>query len=199
MRLIALVVTVTLSTVPRLAAGQAPSAQEASASTQQDKGRTEPPALNLPVSVDKIREALQQPPVEPLKGLDEHPQFRVEIQERLKLEELIKNLKIDSGPAVPGGLYGYEQQQVLFPKVDNPLVQPYAAFSQTELLTVAAEALAEQYLARRVVDGFRSLSRAAAEAAARQEVERAIAEYCAAQENHGAGIRICEPPAPTRP
>jgi hypothetical protein len=31
--------------------------------------------------------------------------------------------------------------------------------------------------------------------AARAEVERAIAEYCAGKENGGAGIQICEPPA----
>jgi hypothetical protein len=33
--------------------------------------------------------------------------------------------------------------------------------------------------------------RASAERSAREEVTRAIAEYCAAQPNRGAGIQIC--------
>jgi len=159
-----LVVVAILTAVPLLAGQLPPAAPTGPSSTQKDTATTtgqdqEAPPLSLPVSLDKIRDALQQPPVEPLKGLNERPQFRVEIRERQKIEELLQGLKFNSGPAVPGGLYAYEQQQVLFPKVDNPLVQPYAAFSQSELAWVSLTSLIERYLAGRVVNAMTAANR----------------------------------------
>ena len=115
--------------------------------------RQEPEAdrpSDLPVSLDKIRGALAQLPAEPLKGLDERPMFRVTIRERQRIDDLLKTLKFDSGLAVPGGLYAYEQQQNLVPKVQNPLAQPYGAFNQGELLQVSLTTLIAKYLAGRV-------------------------------------------------
>src|SRR5437870_7075290 len=145
------------------------------------------PSLNLPVSVNRIRQALAQPaePLKGLKGLDETPTFRVEIRERLKIEELLQSLNLKSGPPVPGGLYGYEQQRQLFPSVDNPLAQPYAAFNQGELLTVLVENLVGRYLAGRAINSITAAERAHAEATAKEEVGQAVAQYCAAQPNHG--------------
>lgn len=154
--------------------------------------------LNLPVSIDKIRGALEQPtPIGPrLRGLHETPHFRVEIQERQKftLEELIKSLDFKSGPVPAGGLYAYEQQRLMWPAVDNPLVQPYAAFNQGQLLTVLIENLVGKYLAGRAMNAVSSAERTHAEAVARDEVRQAVAEYCAAQPNGGAGIQICSTP-----
>src|SRR3954447_21657699 len=61
----------------------------------------------LPVSLDKIRTALEQPPPEPLRGLNDVPNFKVSIEEkqRVKLEDLINGLDFKSGPVPPGGLY----------------------------------------------------------------------------------------------
>jgi|SRR5581483_11120846 len=153
------------------------------------------PTLNLPVSVNRIRQALAQPaePLRGLKGLDETPTFRVEVRERMKIEELLQTLNFKSGPPVPGGLYGYEQQRQLFPSVSNPLVQPYAAFNQGELMTILVENLVGRYLAGRAMSSISAAERAHAEAAAKEEVSHAISEYCAAQPNHGAGIQICVP------
>ena len=53
------------------------------------------------------------------------------------------------------------------------------------------ENLVGKYLAGKAVNAVTSAERAHAEAAAREEVHRAIAEYCAAQPSHGAGIEIC--------
>jgi hypothetical protein len=157
--------------------------------------KSDAPSLQLPVSVNRIRQALAQPaePLRGLKGLDETPTFRVEVRERMKIEELLQSLNFKSGPPVPGGLYGYEQQRQLFPSVDNPLVQPYAAFNQGELLTILVENLVGRYLAGRAMSAISAADRARAEAAAREEVSHAIAEYCAAQPNHGAGIQLCIP------
>ena len=94
---------------------------------------------------------------------------------------------------MPGGLYAYEQQRQLFPSVDNPLVQPYAAFNQGELLTILVENLMFKYLAGRAMHAISAAERERAEAAAKEEVSHAIAEYCGAQPNRGAGIQICVP------
>jgi hypothetical protein len=205
MRLTALLVTATLAGDPALAApAPRPSGQTAASSapdSQTPSGRTtnDPkppePSLNLPVSVNRIRQALAQPaePLIGLRGLDETPTFRVEIRERLKIDELLQSLNYKSGPAVPGGLYAYEQQRQLFPAMNNPLAQPYAAFSQGELVTILVENLVGKYLAGRAMNAISSAERARAEAAAKEEVAHAISEYCAAQPDHGAGIRICAP------
>jgi hypothetical protein len=195
MRLIALLVTAIVTTQPAIAQQAqrpAPATADSAQKDDQSKG-PQPTPLNLPVSVDKIREALAKP-VEPLKGLDETPTFRVEVRERIRIEELLQSLNYKAGPPVPGGLYGYEQQRQLFPAVDNPLVQPYAAFSQSELLTILVENLVGHYLGGRALSAVTAAERARAEAAAKEEVQRAVAEYCAVQPNHGAGIAICSPP-----
>jgi hypothetical protein len=195
MRLAALLVTAILTAAPVAAQQAPPSTPAHAASPTKDAGAPDGQTSNLPVSLDKIRQALQQTPVEPLKGLDERPLFRVEIRARQRLDDLLQSLKFDSGPAIPGGLYGYEQQRIMFPSVDNPLAQPWSAFSQPELARVATlsfiETLIAKYLARRMFSAVTAAERASAEQSAREEVARAIAEYCAAQPNRGAGIQIC--------
>ena len=198
MRLITLLVTATLWTPVAHARQQdRPSKPPAPSNSQSTTDEGQPSSakpLNLPVSLDKIRAALEQPVPVPLRGLDETPTFRVEIRERMKIEELLQSLNFKSGPAVPGGLYGYEQQRQLFPSVDNPLAQPYAAFNQGELLTILVENLVGRYLAGRAINSITAAERAHAEAAAKEEVGQAVAQYCAAQPNHGAGIQICNQP-----
>jgi hypothetical protein len=147
----------------------------------------------LPVSLDKIREALQQPPSPlSLRTLDERPTFRVQIQERMRIEELLASLNFKTSPAPGGGLYGYEQQRQMFPTVDNPLRQPYAAFNQGELLTILIENLAIKYLGGRALNAISNAERKRAENAAKEEVREAVAQYCAAQPHAGAGIQICD-------
>jgi hypothetical protein len=148
---------------------------------------------NLPVSLDKIREALQQPPVPALRGLNDVPTFKVEIHERQKfsLEDLIKSLDFKSGPVPAGGVYAFEQQRQVWNATNYPLQQPYAAFNQPELLTILVENLVGKYLAGKAINAVTAAERSHAEAAAREEVHRAIAEYCAAQPHGGAGIQIC--------
>jgi hypothetical protein len=150
---------------------------------------------DLPVSLDRIRKGLARPEdslLNAVEKLDREPDFRVEIQERQRFEELIERLKIEStGPAPPGGVYAYEQQQRAFNPVDRPLMQPYAAFSPRELTIVALENIIGQYLARKAFGAIGSAQRTAAERAAREEVMQAIVAYCAVQPQRGAGIEIC--------
>ena len=157
-----------------------------SASAQQD--------MNLPVSLDKIKEGLEQTPTLRLRGLDDVPTFKVEIHERQKpfaLEEMLKSADLKPGPIPAGGLYAYETQRQLWHTADNPLRQPYAAFNQPQLLTILIENLVGKYLAGKAVDAVTSAERAHAEAQARVEVHNAVAEYCAAQPYGGRGIEIC--------
>jgi len=149
--------------------------------------------LNLPVSLDRIRESLSQPPpVERLKGLNpaEQPTFRVNITEQQKFEQLLATIKWEpAGPVVAGGIYAYEQQERLFPRINNPRVQPYGAFTTGEVTTLAVEALIEKYVAEKMAHVVGTALREQAEREARDEVARAIAAYRAAQ----------PPPASTAP
>jgi hypothetical protein len=137
-------------------------------------------AAAVPVSLDRIREALAQaPPAQPLKGLNEQPTFRLQIQERQKINQLMDSIKFDGGggPEVAGGRTNYEMQRLLFPPVDNPLFQPYAAFNTGEVLTLAAEALVAKLVAEKVSRLFGGMLRAQAEREAREEVARSLAAF----------------------
>ena len=87
-----------------------------------------------------------------------------------------------------------EQNRIMFPSVDNPLRQPFGAFNQPELLTILIENLAGKYLAGKATSAISKSERANAEAAAKDEVRAAVAQYCGAQPNAGAGIQLCEYP-----
>src|SRR5437867_707305 len=85
MRLSALLVTAIGLATPALAqqTQASPPAQTASPRQDAQAADANKHAADLPVSLDRIREALQQPAAEPLKirALDEKPQFRVEVNE----------------------------------------------------------------------------------------------------------------------
>jgi hypothetical protein len=186
MRLLALLFTATLIAAP---AG----AQQTSTSSPGDAG-SERGAATLPVSLAKIREALSTTPLLSLSTVDERPTFRVQIHERQRLEELLATLNFKAGPVPAGGVYMAEQNRIMFPSVDNPLRQPLAAFNQPELLTILIENLVGKYLGGKAVNAISRAERASAEAAARDEVRSAIAQYCGSQPGAGVGIQICDTP-----
>jgi len=191
MRLLTLVVTAILATTSAAAQDAQSSSPPADSSAPADaKTRAD-----LPVSLDRIREGLDRPTSGAngmtLKALDKQPDFRVEIREKRKLEELIASLDFKSGPTPAGGVRMQEQQRVVFNPVDHPLMQPYAVFGQGQLLTILVENLVRQYLADKVGNAISKSERARAEAQARDEVRAAVGEYCNAQPNLGAGLQIC--------
>jgi len=182
--------------------GPAASAQTATSSPSPSPASSDVDAKtaadrDFPVSLGKIRDALERAAASGflLKNVQDTPLFRIEIRERQKIEELLGTLDFKAGPTPPGGVYAYEQQRVMFPAVDNPLAQPYAAFSQSELAMVAATSALSSTLAKYVAKGLKDAYRAHQLQTARTEVDRAIAEYCAGKENGGAGIQLCDPPA----
>jgi hypothetical protein len=197
MRLALLLVTGILFSTPAI--GQQAEPSQSAESTSSTPDAKAAPNLDLPVSLERIRGALDRPASGTLlRGIDEPPTFRIEIRERQKILELLSTLDFKSGPTPPGGVYAYEQQRLLFPSVDNPLAQPYAAFNQGQLLTILIENLVGKYLAGRAIESITKAQREHAEATARREVDQAIAEYCAGKPNGGAGIQLCDLPASDR-
>ena len=196
MVLLLLLLTAILTAAPA-AAQQTPASQAVDGTTgqapkdqaTQDQG----PGSASPVSLTKIREALETTPIVSLRTLDETPTFRVQILERQKLDELLATLNVKAGPIPAGGVNMAEQNRVMFPWVDNPLRQPLAAFNQGELLTILLENLAGKYLIGKSLAAISNAERAHALAEAREEVRTAVAQYCGAQPNQGAGITICDP------
>jgi hypothetical protein len=194
MRLIALLFTAILISAPASPQQPPSSTPEERPSAEQDAKNAEDVSdgeLNLPVSLDKIREGLQQTPAISLRSLDERPIFRVQILERQRIEELLASMNFKAGPVPAGGVYMYEIQRLIFSPVDRPLMQPYAAFSGSELLTILIENIVGKYLGGKLVDTVSKAERARAEAAAREEVIAAVTEYCNAQPNGGEGLQIC--------
>ena len=157
--------------------------------------------VNLPVSLNRIRELLAQPA--PLQqSLLKRPTFKVEVEERRHIQELLSTIDFQGtkpGPVPFGGLYGYETQRVMLSSINGgEMMQPYATFNSGELLTLAFEALLKKYLGWRALDAITAADRARAAAAAKAEVTRAVVEYCAGLPDQGVGVGICKAaPAPS--
>jgi hypothetical protein len=131
--------------------------------------------LDLPVSLERIREGLASDRPSILDALERQPNFRVEVQEkRPNFADMFPPGSFDGGPVPPGGLYAYEQQRMLFPNW-TPTLFSFDALP----------------LFRQLVNAIGDARRARAAAAAREEVERALAEFCAAQPNRGEGVVGC--------
>jgi hypothetical protein len=188
MRLTALLFTTILIAAPAWAQEPPASSAPQSASAEKDKKAES----NLPVSIEKIKKELEQPPVQTLRGIDDRPTFKLEIHEQQKfsLDDFIKSLDFKAGPVPAGGV----MQRQMWPAATNPMRQPYAAFNQGELLTILVENLVGKYLAGKAASAITSAVREHAVAQAREEVQQTINDYCAAQPDRGAGIQICEKP-----
>jgi hypothetical protein len=168
---------------------QGAAVEDTKATTQAKDGDTK-----LPVSVTKIREALETTPLLSLRTVDERPTFRIQIQEKQRLEELLATLKFKPVPVPAGGVNMAEQNRIMFPWVDNPTRQQFGAFSQSELLTILIENLVGKYLGGKAGNAISKAERTSAEAAAKEEVRSAVAQYCTSQPRNGAGIQICDTP-----
>jgi hypothetical protein len=138
-------------------------------------GAQEEQPLNLPVSLERIREGLASEKPSLLDALNLEANFRVEVKERRpNFGDMFPPGSFDAGPVPPGGLYAYEQQRMLFPNWTPALFT-------VDTLPVF----------RAIVNAIGDARRARGEAAARAEVERAMAEFCAAQPNRGEGVVGC--------
>jgi hypothetical protein len=168
-----------------LVASPALAQQEAPTTPSDSQAQT----FHLPVSVDHIREALEEQPATVLT-LDTIPTFRVLISERQRIDDLVSTLDFRT-TRQRGGLYWNEIQRLTWPAVDNPYLQPYSGFSTGEQLQLAAESALEMYLATKLVQAIGGAIQNHRQTAAKREVQQAIQDYCAAQPDGGIGIQIC--------
>lgn len=172
MRLVPVVVAAILTATPAFAQTGQPPAKDDTASAGQ------PQATDLPVSVEKIRERLENRPAQPLRGLSETPVFRVQVNEKQRFEDLVAKIKFDKVTPLPGGgTYAYEQQQSVWSKQQHPEMQPYGAFNQGQLATILIENFLEKYLGGRALSAIGDFQHREAEEAAREEVQQALADF----------------------
>jgi hypothetical protein len=151
-------------------------------------------AQQSPVSLERIRKGLSRKPALTIPPLDRPADFRSEVE--VWGRDLFRPDELKPGPIPAGGLYQAEMQRLFANSVDNPLRQPYAAFNQGQLLFLAAESSLNMLIAKQVNKGVQRAWNWYQEEKARAEVARAMAEFCAAQPNGGAGVAGCptEPP-----
>ena len=153
------------------------------------------PAAELPVSLDRIRQLLAQAPTEPLIGRSSpRPDFKITIEERRFLLDILDTLGAKTGPAPPGGLYANEIQRQVWSTRNSPLGRPYAAYTSSELVQVSLTSILYSLTTKYMTDSVKAFSRAQAEAAAHGEVQRAIAEYCTASPDR-AFVDLCAMPS----
>jgi hypothetical protein len=148
------------------------------------------------VSLDRIRDGLSRATLKPLDltaAAEIQPDYRVNIQQQLPIDRFFRPEDFKAGPVPAGGVYGYELQRVMTGTPNrNPGAQPYAGFTQGELVQVAGTSILFDLIAKYLTRGIGSSLRSYNENQAREEVTTAIREYCAAQPRGGDGITICE-------
>ena len=144
--------------------GSAPAgASEPAAATPVDPDR-------LPVDIDKIQRALSRPPALTLET--NRSVFRVEVFGRRPTIEDILGPDFLRGPVPGAGMTHQEFLNMVTPKD----VQGYAAFDNKQAFTVAATSLALQWAFQKALQKYKDAKEERARAAARREVEEALAE-----------------------
>src|SRR3954465_10932482 len=130
------------------------------------------PSGDLPVSVDRIRRKLSRPPA--IKLNTQGTVFRVEVLGRkLTIEDILGPDYLKGPvPAPAGGMTHQEFLDLVTPKD----VQGYAAFSNKEAATLAAESFALQWALQKAIHKFEEAKAEREREAARKEVQDALAE-----------------------
>ena len=100
--------------------------------------RTRRPS-SLPISIERLRDALGRKPVITIEEILAAPTFRVLIEEQpFRWEPLFTPADVSVGVLPPGPAHHYEFLRMFSPE----LTRPYAAFNQKELLLMTIETLA---------------------------------------------------------
>jgi hypothetical protein len=139
--------------------------------SQADSAPDSDDPADLPVSLDRIRKKLSQPPA--IKMDSQRAVFRVEvIGRKLSIEDILGPDYLKGPMPVPaGGMTHQEFLNLVTPKD----VQGYAAFSNGEAMTVAAESFAVWAL-QKAIHKYQEAKEERARDAARKEVQDALAE-----------------------
>jgi hypothetical protein len=115
------------------------------------------PSGNLPVSMSRIREALKKPAGPGLTLPPSRADFRVEVLEKQRFEDLLTLLGLGGGSPMPSVMFG------------SAVTHPSSAADLSAIGRAAGRAIAEARRER-------------AERLAREEVQRALVSFCATHE-----------------
>jgi hypothetical protein len=153
--------------VPASQAGSAPTAPEPA------------PPIELPVSLDRIQEALARPPA--IKTTTDRLVFRVEVFARKPTIEDILGPDYLRGPVPASGMSHREFLDMVTPVEYRGM----SMFSNKEAMTIAATSLALQWALMKAVDKLKEARNERAKEAARREVLAAMNELEAARKKAG--------------
>ena len=156
---------------------QPPAPSSTSTTTQPAKPLLDP--NDLPVSIDRIQRALQQPAAIHLK--EQRPIFRVEVFGKKPTIEDVLGEKFWVGPVPYGGMTHQDFLNMVTPQ----LVQPYAAFTPGKAMVVAATTIAFQWALQNAIRKYQDAKEARAKEAARREVLDALAALEKARRDAG--------------
>jgi hypothetical protein len=172
--LLSVLLVTSAAVVPPQSSTPPPAAPSSSAPATPQTPETDggEPSAELPVSVDRIRDALSRPPAIRLE--DSRAVFRVEvIGRKITIEDILGPDYLKGPiPVAGGGMTHQEFLDLVTPKD----VQGYAAFSNGEALTVAATSFALQWALQRAIHKFQEAKQEREQEAARKEVQDALAE-----------------------
>ena len=168
----ALVLAVLLAGAPHQANGPAATTQETTLPTPQE-------GIQLPVSLERIQEAISRPPA--IKPTTNRPVFRVEIFARKPNIEDILGPDYLKGPAPATGMSHQEFLNMVTPEEFRGM----AMFSNKEAMTIAATSLGLQWALMKAVDTLQDARDERAKEAARQEVIEAMNALEAARKKAG--------------
>jgi hypothetical protein len=152
-------------------AGQTGS-QPAPNSTPEPKPAPQTPQVDpgaLPVSVDRIKRALEQTPR--IRPAEVTPVFRVEVLGKLPPIEVLLGPDYLVGKTPAAGLTHQEFRDMVTPTE----FRGTAMFTQVEAITIMATAVALQWALQKAIQKFRDAKAASEREAARKEVEEALA------------------------
>jgi hypothetical protein len=138
---------------------------------------------DLPVSLDRIRDALSHQPQ--IKPDAVQPVFRVEILGRKPTLEELLGKEFWKGPAkpTPGGAVMTHQE--FLDMVTPPEFRGMSMFTQKEAITVVATSVALQWALQKAIHKYDQARTEREREAARKEVQDALAELDKAREAAG--------------
>jgi hypothetical protein len=154
---------------PQQAAAPAPAAAASAAAK----------AVELPVSLDRIQQAISRPPA--IKPSTSRPVFRVEVFAKKPTIEDILGPDYLRGPVPNAGMTHQEFLNMVTPAEFRGM----AMFSNKEAITIAAASIALQWALAKAVDKLRDARDERAKDAARREVIDAMNALEAARKKAG--------------
>lgn len=180
-----LLIAALLAAVPPPQAPPQPApAAEAQAPAESKPAPDPSQSAGLPVSLDRIRQALAEEPK--IKPDSVRPVFRVEIiGEKPSIVDLLgPEFWKGTAPGMP------ITHQELFAMVTPEQFRGTAMFTQTEAITVMATSVALQWALQKAIQKYKEASRESEREAARKEVQEALAALDRAREAAGLPKRL---------